>query len=569
MRWWLALAFAGIAAFTALAIAQVFTARSEDAIRARARELAAGSAVTAALEISTASTRPEVRTLAATLAESRDMALFVLDEQGSLMTPARARGVTVTSLPNFALLEETALGGRRIVETVDDGRLVTVALPLRTGPGAALIGVATRPDLEEAVGIVRDEIVRAALWAVLVSALVGLGVALLITRRLRRIAAAAVEIEQGRFDRELRPRFNDELGVLAHTLDRTREHLRVSFERLEGERDRLRRVLEQLQEGVVAVDRDLVVEFANTRAQELLDDGSLQPGRALPEPWTSFSLHEAARSLFEPGASASVVRTSPDPNREYVVALLPPTTNSPSGVLVITDVTETERRERSEREFVTNAAHELRTPLAAIASAVEVLQLGAKERATDRDRFLNVVERQTGRLTRLANALLTLARAQTRSEPIRLERVAIVPLVREVARELGEPGVAIEACCEDAEVLAHRELLHQALENLAANARKHASGADLTFRVAHDGDRRLRIDVSDRGPGMDRHQAERVLDRFYRAPASSGDGFGLGLPIVREVVEVMGGALSIASAPGAGTTVSIMLDSTGDTRSCG
>lgn len=566
MRWWLALAFAGIAALTALAVAQVFTTRSEDAIRERARELAAGSAVTAALEISAASSEADVQVLAAGLAQSRDMALFVLDEQGSLMTPVRARGVTVTALPNYGLLEETALGGGRIVETIDDGRLVTVALPLRSGPGAALIGVATRPDLEEAVGIVRDEIVRAALWAVLIGALVGLGVALLITRRLRRIAAAAVEIEQGRFDRELRPWFHDELGVLAQTLDRTREHLRVSFEQLEVERDRLQRLLEQLQEGVVAVDAELVVEFANTRAQELLGT-TLAPGRPLPDPWASFSLHEAARSLFVPGASVGVVRASPDPTRSYVVALLPPGEGSPAGVLVITDVTERERRERAEREFVANAAHELRTPLAAIASAVEVLQQGAKDDARTRDRFLAVVERQTGRLTRLANALLTLARAQTRSEPVRLHHVAVVPLVREVADEMGDPAVGIEACCEDAEVLAHRELLHQALENLATNARKHAGEADLTIRVAHE-DGHVRIDVSDGGPGMPRHEAERVLDRFYRASASSEEGFGLGLSIVREVVEVMGGAISVVSAPGEGTTVSIVLDSAGRTRSC-
>ena len=170
------------------------------------------------------------------------------------------------------------------------------------------------------------------------------------------------------------------------------------------------------------------------------------------------------------------MRVHPDLGRTYDVALLPAARGSRTGVVVLTDVSEQERRERAEREFVTNAAHELRTPLSAIASAVEVLQHGAKERRDDRDRFLSVVERQTTRLTSLANALLTLARAQTGSEPVRLEPVQLAPIVHEIAGDDGASRISIELCCEDIAVLAHRELLHQALANLTANALKYAGG---------------------------------------------------------------------------------------------
>jgi len=568
MRWWLALAFAFIAALTALAVAQVFSARSEAAIHERARELAAGSAVTAALEISKATTVADTRSKAAALGDSRQLALFVFGRDGTLLTQERARGIGVTSLANFAKLRDTALQGRRVVETIDGGRLVTVALPLRGEPAAALIAVAARPDLEAALGIVQDEIVRAALWAIAIGAAVGLGVAMLITWRLRRIAAVAADIEQGHFDRELRPRFPDELGALAGTIDRMRERLRTSFDRLEGERDRLQLLLEQLQEGVIAVDPDLTVEFANSRAHRLLGL-DLLPGRRLPEPWPAFPLLHAVGRLFAPSATAQTTRMHPDPARTYVVTLLPPTPASQAGVIVITDVTELERRERAEREFVSNAAHELRTPLAAIASAVEVLQQGAKERPVDRDRFLAVVERQTTRLTRLAHSLLTLARAQTRSEPVRLEPVAVAPLVREIAQSFADEPVSVEVCCEDVEALAHRGLLHQAVENLTTNARKHAAGAGLTLRVAHMDDDKVLIEVADKGTGMTPSDAERALDRFYRASGSDGEGFGLGLSIVREVVSVMDGTLSIESRPNEGTTVSIVLASAGAARLCG
>lgn len=558
MRWWLALAFAGIAALTAIAVSQVFASRSESAIRARAQELAAGSTLAAAGRISGAETVEDLRSVTAEAGRARRLALFVFAVDRSSLTPARVRGVTVHELPNFAALLDAALGGTRSVETIDDGRLVTVALPLRAEPGAALIAVASRPDLETALGIVRNEIVTAALWAVLIAAVAGLVVAMLITRRLRRISRAAAEIEQGRFDRELRPRFGDELGALADTIDRMRIRLRDSFERLAGERDRLERLLEKLQEGVVAIDRRLVVEFANSQARLLVDPG-LEPGRPLPDPWESISLREEVGALFAPDTPARSIRVEPDATRTYLVSFLPPSPAAEVAVVVVTDVTAQELQEKAEREFVTNAAHELRTPLAAIASAVEALQHGAKHEAEDRDRFLDVVERQTRRLTRLAHALLTLARAQTRSEPVRLEQIEIPPLLRELAESLTPASVQIEVCCEHVAVLGHRELLHQALENLTSNVLKHAPKSVLTLRAMHADDGLVQIDVSDTGPGMTRRDAGRALDRFYRATDSNGESFGLGLAIVYEVVQAIGGTVSISSAPERGTTVSLVL----------
>jgi two-component system sensor histidine kinase VicK len=558
MRWWLALAFAGIAILTALAVAQVFTTRSESAIRERAQELVAGAAVAAASQVATDASAEDVTATLARFGRTRELALFAFAPDGSLLTPERSQGVSLDELPNLEELLATALEGRRLVETIDDGKLVSVALPMRKDSTAALIAVASRSDFEDALGIVRNEIVSAAFWATLIGATVGLVVALLITRRLRRIGTAAAAIEQGRFDVELSPGFHDELGDLAETIDRMREHLSVSFERLEGERDRLGRLLEQLEEGVIAVDHELVVEFANSRAQALVGP-TLSPGNLLPDPWPTFSLREEMRSLFASGGGTRTERVSPDAASTFVIVLLPPSVGSSTGVIVVSDVTEQERRERAEREFVTNAAHELRTPIAAIASAVEVLQQGAKEQPSDRDRFLEVVERQTGRLTRLAHALLTLARAQTRAEPINLEPVLLAPLVREIAEAEKDVRIGVELQRDDIEVLAHRDLLFQALANLTANARKHAGSAGLTLRVTEDGMNEVRIDVVDSGHGMTRLEAYRALDRFYRGSDSDGQGFGLGLPIAREIITAMGGMLSIDSAPGEGTTASISL----------
>ena len=100
-----------------------------------------------------------------------------------------------------------------------------------------------------------------------------------------------------------------------------------------------------------------------------------------------------------------------------------------------------------------------------------------------------------------------------------------------------------------------------------ANARKHAGGAALLLRAQHLERGRIRIEVADRGPGMPPEAARRALDRFYRAPGADGEGFGLGLPIVREVVGAMRGTVSVSSREREGTTVAIVL-AAGDGEGC-
>jgi signal transduction histidine kinase len=559
MRWWLALAFAGIAALTAVVVAQVFYARTETSIRERAGELAAGTAVAAATKVAPQDSLAGIRTEAAGFSARRRVALFVLDDRARLLTPARSAGVALSALPNIAELRESAIAGRRLVSPIEDGRRVTVVLPLRNPRAAALVMVVARPDLEDALGIVRQEIVSAALWAIAAGALVGVGVALLITRRIRRIAAAATAIEHGEFDVDLRPGFGDELGGLAETVDRMGHRLATSFALLESDRDRMERLLEQLHEGVVAIDRDLTVEFANARASALFGV-PLTPGEPLPDPWPSTPTHPLARGLFAVGAEATSVHVHPEPSRTIVVTGLPPSLDGTPAVLVLVDATERQRRERAEREFVTNAAHELRTPLTAIANAIDALQAGAKADPDERDRFLLLVQRQTSRLGGLVRALLTLARAETGEEHVRLEPIALEPLLADVISDSETYGIPIALdVSDDLAVLGHRDLLRQALANLVRNAATHGAGVDVRVGAYPDPHGKVRLEVSDRGPGMTRLEADRVFDRFYRAEKSGIPGHGLGLAIVSAAIRAMDGELAVDAVPGDGTTVSIVL----------
>ncbi len=559
IRWWLPAAFALIAAVTALAVAQVFQSQSRSALRAKAEDLAAGSAVGAAARIASVSTLDGQRAQTEEQASRRRVALFVFDAEGRLLSAPTSLGVRWAAVPNGREVLGEALAGRRVVQSLEDGHRVTVGLRLRNGPAAALVEVAARPDLIRGSSIVRSRIWVAAAWATLIGAIAGIFVSALITRRVRRINAAAEAIAEGEFGGGLSARFPDELGRLATAVDTMRRNLRASFGQLESERDRLRALIEQLQEGVIAVREDLTVVVANARASTLLGE-EVAEGLPLGNPWPAADLRAMARRLFAaPEAGLETMQVAPALEHTYAITGVP-AAGSGTAVIVITDVTEQQRRERAEREFVANAAHELRTPVTAIASAVEVLQLGAKEEPAERDRFLALIERQTTRLGRLGRALLTLARAQSRAEPVLLEPVDVGRLLDELAADLEIPPTALEVE-EGLVALAHDDLLRQAVENLVANARKYASSGALAVSARSARPETVVVEVRDGGPGLTPADAARAVERFFRSGDRDAEGFGLGLSIVREVAHALGGHLELESGPGTGTTARIVLRS--------
>jgi PAS domain S-box-containing protein len=321
------------------------------------------------------------------------------------------------------------------------------------------------------------------------------------------------------------------------------------------ERLRLGRVLEGVRDGVIVVGADLCVIFANAPAKAMLAPHDLEPERPIPDPWPT-SIRALVVALLEQDADNAEALVDVDERTAYWIRVY--RSGAEGVVVVISDVSIEERRDQAERDFVANAAHQLQSPLTAIANAVEVLLTGAHEDEAARLRFLKHVERENGRLSRLLASLLVLAQAQATEGGIELEPVPLRPLLVDAARIVGPQNEINVSCPRGLLVLGHRGLLEHAVHNLVANALRHGSSRVLVSARSSEG-RAVTIDVTDFGPGMTKDERARAFDRFFRGEARRGEGFGLGLSIVRQVARALGGEAELRPNPRGGTIARLRL----------
>ena len=216
------------------------------------------------------------------------------------------------------------------------------------------------------------------------------------------------------------------------------------------------------------------------------------------------------------------------------------------------------------RQFVADASHELRTPIAAVSAYAELFERGGSQHSEDLPRIVSGIRTETARMDRLVNDLLTLARLDE-GVPMEMAPVELVSLVSDAVRTAAAVGPAWPvqfSAARPVEVNGDRDRLRQVLDNLLANIRAHTpEGTTAMVHVDQIGDQ-AQIEVRDTGPGMLDSEAQRVFERFYRADparARTRGGSGLGLSIVAAIVTAHGGTVSAVSTPGEGLVVTILI----------
>ena len=390
---------------------------------------------------------------------------------------------------------------------------------------------------------------RAVLGAIALGILSGFVIAVGISSRVRRLSRGAGELAAGSFDTHLDVGGRDEIGDLARALESMRASLKESFGVLTADRNKLKAIFDGLTDAVIVVDENGAVRFSNSAAAKLLDSLGRPPATMRSQLRRAADVGFAAHPALRIGDRAYAMSARALPKERAVL-------------VVARDRTDEMRRELAEADFISNAAHELRNPLAGISSAIEVLQEGAKDDPGALEHFLGRLAEDAERMNRLTKSLLTLARVESIGAG-ESEEVDVAAAVRDTVAAVETPE-HIELSTEVAADLVAKgdqTLLRQVLVGLLTNAFKHTPlPGRVTVRGRRDGDDEVMLEVIDTGPGIPEAEIERIFERFYRRDESrKQEGFGLGLAIARRMVSVMGGEIGARSVEGEGSTFWVRL----------
>lgn len=481
---------------------------------------------------------------------------------------------------------------------------------VRIGPPERPVGV-IRVAMSQALLDEQNRRSRRLLWTIagiglLASLALALGLARLWSRPIKLITRTARNISRGDLSARVPVSGNDELALLARSLNEMRDHLAAQLETIDGQRRTLQSLLSQLHEGVAVADAGGRIVLLNPAALRLLgiprsagparslegvsiDDCITKPDlrdmlrvEDLAAPHThedvreirvqseldggEISLRARASDILLPGAAV-------DP---HAAGTAPPIAGR---LLVLTDVTDLSRMIQIKADFAANASHELRTPLSTIRAAVEtLLQVDLRNDAESAREFINVVDRHSSRLEAIVSDLLNLSRLESSPSFFQLGRLAVDDLLGDLRARFAErmhlKGLAwtIDHPPRLATMYGNLHLLRLILDNLLDNAIKFTdSGGSirLGFRTSDEPEKpAVVIEVADTGCGIPEEDQPRVFERFYQVErsrsASAARGTGLGLSIVRHAVATMKGTVELRSRVGEGTTVTVRIPQPAD-----
>ena len=350
-----------------------------------------------------------------------------------------------------------------------------------------------------------------------------------------------------------------------------------SVEQTLSEANRNRRyqetILNEITVGILVVDANAILQYANPAACHTL--GFDLPNRlSAPIPLASkvniYEINEAVTISATDGETARRNIELYDSHRHLEVFSrpLPADDNGVNrAILIINDRTDEIRLGVAMREFIANASHELRTPIASIQASVDTLKLATELPPEVIDQFLDRIDDGAQRMTALVNELMDLTQLESGRSSVNLQMTNPADLIGAVMKSHGPVGIhsnhEISTIVADdlPDVLIDRPKMERAIGNLLVNAMKFTPpDGKIKLECKRDG-KFVAYSIQDSGEGIDPEELPHIFERFYKSHRSSGDrtGFGLGLSITKNIVEIHNGTVEVQSVVGEGSTFTVRL----------
>jgi two-component system sensor histidine kinase VicK len=472
----------------------------------------------------------------------------------------------------------------------------TKVIPLKssnsTGDDSNVIGAIYIKASMDTVYDNLNSIIRIFLIASVIAGFLSMIISIVISRAITRpideMKQQAIRMARGDYSGQVKIYGQDELGQLAVAVNNLSVRVEEAQEASEAERRRLDSVLAHMTDGVIATDRrgnviiinETAMGFLNIRDEDAIGMSILK----LLKISNDYNLRDLLENQKE-----LLLTFETEEHHEMILradfSLIQRETGFISGIVaVLHDVTEQQRSEREQRQFVSNVSHELRTPLTSVRSYIEALNDGAWKDPELAPRFLNVTAEETDRMIRMINDLLALSRLDSGTTKIDMETVNMNEFFNYILdrfdmmlktdnEHTGETQhlhkeekkhytLRREITKRDLWVEIDQDKFLQVVDNIMNNAIKYSpDGGVITARLLETHNHVI-LSITDQGLGIPAKDINHVFDRFYRvdkARSRKQGGTGLGLAISKEVIEALGGRIWVDSQEGKGSTFYISL----------
>lgn len=509
-----------------------------------------------------------------------DLRVTIVDTAGAVIADSQQNPALMENHSDRPEIAQALVGNNGYsvrTSTTLDKSLLYVSTPIfYNNEITGVVRVAIPLDhVEEGYRRILSALLVASCLTFLVAIAFSLAFAYRYTRPLEMIIDAANEIAQGKLSKRLFIKTGDELEILAHSLNNLTSSLEDKVNDIIAQNHKLELILQNMGDAVILLDRFGKVTTVNKAATTTFGITEPMLGQHNIQVIGNSLLDQATQDVLRLKESRVIdVKTNIHGKKRVFQVFLAPMLSSEqesAGILaVFHDITTLQEIHDRQADFVTNASHELATPLTAIKGFAETLLDGALTQPELREKFIRIIYDESDRMHRLIQDLLQLARldAQEYREQIKLEPVDILSVLTAAKQDLTprwqqkKQTVALECCQESINALAHPDWLKQVVVNLLENSIKYTPEAGRITLSCWLEDSQVKLAVKDSGIGIPAKDLPLIFDRFYRvdkARARSAGGSGLGLAIVKFIVEMLGGRIDVESQVNVGTTFTITL----------
>ncbi len=466
----------------------------------------------------------------------------------------------------------SAINGKTGKEIAKRGEYMDYAYPvMQNGETQYIIYVTD--NKEEVSGVLYNIfkiMLQAFLYSALLAIIFGFFMSRTITVPIRDLTTKAGKIAEGEFvDANIRVQGNDEIGTLTQTFNTMAGRLKKTMREMEGEKSKIEVIIRNLEDGIIAFDSKGISTHTNPAAIKMLH---------LPKK-KFYHFDDIFPPLDIPLTTEDVQDIKADFKREFQVETENATLaihfapfrtegQKKSGIIAaISDITKQQKLDNSRKAFVANVSHELRTPLTNIKSYAETMLDSDLDPETT-ESFLQVINSEADRMTRLVRDLLVLSQLDHANTGLKPEEVDISQLVSETVNTMRieaqnrqltltyVPGSATD------NIMADPDRIRQVIVNILSNAIKYTPAHGNVTVLCGQQEKNVYIKISDTGIGIPEKDLPMLFERFYRvdkARSREMGGTGLGLAIAKEMVEAHNGSITVDSEYGKGTTVTIYL----------